>query len=104
LSEAFEEYSITYSKKNTDVMVYSSNVAGKNKGYDILLDVLRRTQELWYTPRMSQKKTRGNIYSSMFSEEQYIIPLFFSETFEEYMIPLFLSATFVEYTTTLAVV
>jgi hypothetical protein len=47
-------------------MVYSSNVSDKNKGYDILLDVLTRTDGLWCTTRMAQTNTNGMIYSSNF--------------------------------------
>ena len=77
-------------QKKTRIMVFSSNVADKikgydifleclrqkqglwytprmppkNKGYDILLDVLTRTDGLWCTPRMAQTSTNGMIYSS----------------------------------------
>jgi hypothetical protein len=51
------------------VIVYSSNASDKNKGYDILLDVLRRTQAFWYTPRMAQINTKGLIYSSNVSSQ-----------------------------------
>ena len=44
-------------------MVYSSNVSDKTKGYGILLECLRQKQEVWYTPRMSQTKTRIMVYS-----------------------------------------
>ena len=52
------------SQTKTRIMLYSSNVSDKNKGYDIFLDVLRSTHGLLYTPRMSQKKTRVMVYSS----------------------------------------
>ena len=57
------------SQKKTRVMLYSSNVSENNKGYDILLDVLKRTQGLWHTPGISQTKTRGMIYSSNVSHK-----------------------------------
>ena len=58
------------SQTKTRVMVYSSNVSHKNKGYGILPKCLRQTQGLWYTPRMSQTKTTGMIYSSNVSQKQ----------------------------------
>ena len=51
------------SQTETRVLVYSSNVSDKNKGYDILRECLRQKQGLWYTPRMSQTQTTGMIYS-----------------------------------------
>ena len=51
------------------VIVHSSNASDENKGYDILLDVLRRAHALWYTPRMAQINTKGMIYSSNVSDK-----------------------------------
>jgi hypothetical protein len=51
------------------VIVHSSNASDENKGYDLLLDVLRRTHALWYTPRMAQINTKGMIYSSNVSSQ-----------------------------------
>ena len=39
-------YTPWHSTKNTRVVIYSSNVSHKNKGYDILLECLRRKQGL----------------------------------------------------------
>jgi hypothetical protein len=94
LSETFEEYTITlvfvwdirgvyhtpcfwvrhsrsisYPLFLSGVMIYSSTVSDKKKGYDILLDVLRRTDGLWYTPGMAQTNTKGMIYSSNVSHK-----------------------------------
>ena len=44
------------SQAKTWVMVYSSNVSDKNKGYDIPLECLSEKQGLCCTPRMSEKK------------------------------------------------
>ena len=41
----------------------------KKKGYGILFECLRQNQGLWYTPRMSQTKTRGMVYSSNVSDK-----------------------------------
>jgi len=57
------------SQTKTRVMIYSSNASDENKGYDILLDVLRKTHALWYTPRMAQINTKGMIYSSNVSSQ-----------------------------------
>ena len=70
------------SQTKSRVMIYSSNVSDKNKGYgvlleylrqkkgyDILLDVLRRTDGLWYTPAMAQTNTKGMTYSSNVSHK-----------------------------------
>jgi hypothetical protein len=76
------------SQKKTRVMVYSSNVSDKKKGYDILLDVLRRTDGLWYTPGMAQTNTKGMTYSSNVSHKNKCYGIFLSETFEEYTISL----------------
>ena len=66
----------------TRVMVYSSNVSDKDKGYCILRECLRQKQGLWYTPRMSHKnqwlwytprmsqtKTSGMIYFTNVSDK-----------------------------------
>jgi hypothetical protein len=58
-------------------MIYSSNVSDKNKGYGILLEWLRQTQRVWYTPRISQTKTRVMVYSANENFEEYILPLVF---------------------------
>jgi hypothetical protein len=50
-------------------MVFSSNIADENKGYGILLECLTQKQGLWYTPRMSQTKTRGIVYSGNVSDK-----------------------------------
>jgi hypothetical protein len=50
-------------------MIYSSNVSSQNMGYGIFLECLRQKPWLWYTPRMSQWKTRVMLYSSNVSEK-----------------------------------
>jgi hypothetical protein len=56
------------SQTKTRVVVFSSHVSDKNKGYDILLECLRQKEGLWYTPRMSHRKTRVMVYSSNVSD------------------------------------
>jgi hypothetical protein len=55
---------------------YIPRMSDKNKGYGIILECFRQKQGLWYTPRLSQTKSRGMIYSSKTFEE-YIITLVF---------------------------
>jgi hypothetical protein len=58
LSETFQEYTIPLVFVWDIRVVYNKTcVSDKNKGYDILLDVLRKIQGLWYTPGMSQADT-----------------------------------------------
>jgi hypothetical protein len=47
-------------------MIYSSNVSHKDKGYDILLEVLRKTQGLWYTPQNDYTNIWAMVYISTF--------------------------------------
>ena len=47
------------SQTKTRGMMYSSNVADKNKGYDILLECLRQKQGLRYALRMYDTKKKG---------------------------------------------
>jgi hypothetical protein len=86
----------------TRVIVYSSNVSDKTKGYDILLECLRQKQELSWTPRIPQTKHKGyailldvlilgvhhNPSVLVRTSRSMSYPLFLSETFEEYIIPL----------------
>ena len=44
-------------------------MSDKNKGYGIILECFRQKQGLWYTPRLSQTKSRGMIYSSNVSDK-----------------------------------
>ena len=37
-------------------MVYSSNVSEKNKGYGILLEIIKEKQGVWYTPQSVRQK------------------------------------------------
>jgi hypothetical protein len=61
------------SQTKTRVMVFSSHVSDKNKGYDILLECLRQKEGLWYTPRMSHRKTRVMVYSSNVSDTNKVM-------------------------------
>jgi hypothetical protein len=47
-------------------MKYSSNVSHKDKGYDILLEVLRKIQGLWYTPQNDYTNIWVMVYISTF--------------------------------------
>ena len=51
------------SQTKTRGMMYSSNVADKNKGYDILLECLRQKQGLWYALRMYDTIKKGLWYA-----------------------------------------
>jgi hypothetical protein len=48
------------------LMIYSSNVSLKNKCYDMLVEVLRKTQGLWYTPRNDYTNIWVMVYISKF--------------------------------------
>jgi hypothetical protein len=101
LCEAFEEYAIplvficdirgeyhdtclsknseAYSINHVLVVEHRCVIADENKGYGILLECLTQKQGLWYTPRMSQTKTRGIVYSGNVSDKRcvYHNPRFF---------------------------
>jgi hypothetical protein len=61
------------SRTKRRVMVYSLKFYEKYKVDDIFLDVLRRTDGLWYTPRMAQKNTKGMTYSSNVSHKNKVM-------------------------------